>query len=196
MQIVSKSFVLAFSLQILLTGCASITKDSNQPVKIETYNKNNVAIIGAKCTAKNERGEWSATTPNTVSAHRSGQNLLVNCEKEGEEPGFATVISRANGGMFGNILFGGGIGAIIDHNKGTAYSYPDWIRVIMGDNLVYDRKNNKDNEVMLGQPASPEELKKIEVAKAAEEKAAQEKALAEEKAAHDKVSAEVNQSTP
>jgi hypothetical protein len=31
-------------------------------------------------------------------------------------------ISRANAGMAGNIIFGGGIGAIIDHNKGTAYS--------------------------------------------------------------------------
>ncbi|HNV88095.1 MAG TPA: hypothetical protein PKL53_03930 [Methylotenera sp.] len=186
MQVNRQALILALTLQTLLTGCASITKDSNQPVKIETYSKSNQAVIGAKCTAKNERGEWTTNTPNSASVHRSGQNLLVSCEKEGEEPGFATVISRANGGMFGNILFGGGIGAIIDHNKGTAYSYPDWIRVIMGDNLVFDRKNNKDNEVMLGQPASPEELKKIEVAKAAEEKAAQ------EKAAQEKIAAEAN----
>jgi hypothetical protein len=195
MQTTRQAIVLALALQTLLTGCASITKDSNQPVKIETYSKSNQAILGAKCTAKNERGEWSATTPNVVNVHRSGQNLLVSCEKEGEQTGIATVISRANGGMFGNILFGGGIGAIIDHNKGTAYSYPDWIRVIMGDNLVYDRKNNKENEVMLGQAASPEELKKIEAAKAAEEKAAQEKALAE-KAAQDKATAEATQATP
>ena len=186
MQVTRLSLVLALALQSLLTGCASITKDSNQPVKIETYSKSNQAILGAKCTAKNERGEWSATTPNAVNVHRSGQNLLVSCEKEGEVPGIATVISRANGGMFGNILFGGGIGAIIDHNKGTAYSYPDWIRVIMGDNLVFDRKQNKDNEVMIGQPASPEELKKIEVAKAAEEKVAMEKAAQEKAAAEAK----------
>jgi hypothetical protein len=183
--------IAALALQTLLTGCASITKDSNQPIKIETYSKNNKVITGAKCTAKNERGEWTTNAPNSVSVHRSGQNLLVNCEKEGEEPGVATVISRANGGMFGNILFGGGIGAIIDHNKGTAYSYPDWIRVIMGDNLVYDRKNNKDNEVMLGQAASPEDLKKIEVAKAD-----QEKLLAEEKEAHDKAIANAGKTTP
>ena len=90
--------------------------------------------------------------------------------------------------MFGNILFGGGIGAIIDHNKGTAYSYPDWIRVIMGDDLVYDRKTNKENEVMLGHAASPEELKKITEAKIAEEKAAEEKAAKE--ASKTKVAAE------
>lgn len=185
MQVNRQALVLALTIQTLLTGCASITKDSNQPVKVETYSKNNAMIEGATCTAKNERGEWTAKTPGALVVHRSGQNLLVNCVKEGESSGIATVISRANGGMFGNILFGGGIGAIIDHNKGTAYSYPDWIRVIMGDNLVYDRKNNKDNEVMLGQAASPEELKKIEAAKAEEEKIAKEKALAE-KAVQDK----------
>jgi hypothetical protein len=168
--------VVTLALQTLLTGCASITKDSNQPVKVETYSKNNVAINGAKCTAKNERGEWVATSPGNLVVHRSGENLSVICEKEGEEAGVATVVSRANGGMFGNILFGGGIGAIIDHNKGTAYSYPDWIRVIMGDNLVFDRKRNKDNEVMLGNAASSEELKKIEQEKIAIEKAAEKKA--------------------
>ena len=160
MQVTRQAIVLALALPTLLTGCASITKDSNQPVKIETYSKTNQVVTGVKCVAKNERGEWTATAPGTVSVHRSGENLQVNCEKEGEQPGLATVISRANGGMFGNILFGGGIGAIIDHNKGTAYSYPDWIRVIMGDNLVYDRKNNKDNEVMLGQPATTDNTKK------------------------------------
>ena len=179
MQINRQTLILVIATQLLLTGCASITKDSNQSVKVETYSKNNTMIEGATCTAKNERGEWTAKTPGALVVHRSGQNLLVNCAKEGEVSGVATVISRANGGMFGNILFGGGIGAIIDHNKGTAYSYPDWIRVIMGDNLVYDRKNNKENEVMIGQLASPEELKKIEAAKAEEEKVAREKALAE-----------------
>lgn len=167
---------------LTLSGCASITKDSHQGVKIETYSNQNVMIEGVKCTAKNERGEWSSMSPGAIVVHRSGDNLSVNCEKQGEPSGYATVISRANGGMFGNILFGGGIGAIIDHNNGKAYSYPDWIRVIMGDNLVYDRKNHKDNEVTLGKAASPEELKKIADAKAAEEKAALEQAAQQENA--------------
>jgi hypothetical protein len=176
----STSLIIALSL---LSGCASITKDSNQPVQVETYSKDNKLVSGAKCTARNERGEWTTTSTGTMSVHRSGQNLIVKCEKEGEETGHGTVVSRANGGMFGNILFGGGIGAIIDHNKGTAYSYPDWIRIILGDNLVFDRKNNKDNEVMIGQSATPEQLKKIETDKVAEENAAEEKAEKEKLAA-------------
>lgn len=172
---------LILVLLFTISGCASITKDANQAVKVEAYSKENTIVEGVKCVAKNERGEWSAMAPGAVVVHRSADNLLVNCEKQGESNGYATVISRANGGMFGNILFGGGIGAIIDHNNGKAYSYPDWIRVIMGDNLVYDRKNHKDNEVTIGKAATPEELKKISETKAAEEKAALAKAEQESK---------------
>ena len=179
---------IALISTLYLTGCASITKDVNQPIKVETYADNKM-VEGAKCIGKNERGESAATTPGNLVVHRSGQNLNVTCDKDGVK-GFATLVSRANGGMFGNILFGGGIGAIIDHNKGTAYSYPDWVRVILGDNLVFDRKNNKDNEVMIGQPASPDELKKIADSKAAEEKAAIEKAQKEKIEADAKAAAE------
>lgn len=184
MQINRLTLILAITLSTLLSGCASITKDKHQPVRVETYSPDNVVVTGATCTGKNERGEFSTDSAGTMRPHRSGENLMVTCSKDGEQSGFATLVSRANGSMFGNILFGGGIGAIIDHNKGTAYSYPDWVRVIMGEDLVYDRKNNKENEIMLGQSASPDELKKIAETKAAEEKAAIEKAE-KEKAASD-----------
>ena len=49
MQFHRQSIVLALALQTLLTGCATITKDANQPVRVETYSKNNVAVTGAKC---------------------------------------------------------------------------------------------------------------------------------------------------
>jgi hypothetical protein len=120
----SATFILLSS--VLFTGCATITKDANQSVQIETFSKENQPVSGVKCIAQNERGQWPVITPGSISVHRSGENLSINCEKEGEQPGRGTVISRVNGGMFGNILFGGGIGAIIDHNKGTAYTYPSW----------------------------------------------------------------------
>jgi len=166
-------FLLPFVVSSsLLAGCASITKDATQPIKIETYSKENKMLEDVKCVAKGEYGEVSSKTPGVVIVHRSGQNLEVKCEKDNQATGYGTLISRANGSMFGNILFGGGIGAIIDHNTGKAYTYPDWIRIIMGDNLVYDRKNNKDNEVMVGNAASTQELKKIAAEKESQEKAA------------------------
>ena len=43
--------------------------------------------------------------------------------------------------MFGNIIFGGGIGAIIDHSKGTGYNYPNTLPVKMGSSVIVDRKD-------------------------------------------------------
>ena len=142
---------------LLISGCATITKDANQSVQIETYSKDNQPVAGVKCVAQNDRGQWNTSAPGSVSVHRSSENLLVNCEKEGEQPGKGTVVSRVNGGMFGNIVFGGGIGAIIDHNKGTAYTYPSWIRIIMGDNLVFDRKHETENQPVTGIAATGQE---------------------------------------
>lgn len=157
MHIQNKNIFGLLSLLLLLNGCATITKDANQSVQVETYSKDNQPVSGAKCVAQNDRGQWTATAPGSVSVHRSGQNLLVNCEKEGEAPGKGTIVSRVNGGMFGNIVFGGGIGAIIDHNKGTAYTYPSWVRIIMGDNLVFDRKDEKESQPMTGKAADQAE---------------------------------------
>lgn len=130
----------------LVTGCASVTVDANQQVRIDTYAKDEQLVSEVKCVAKNERGEWMMIAPGTVSVHRSGDNLTVKCDKDGFKSGYATAISRANGGMFGNILLGGGIGAIVDHNKGTAYSYPSFVKVVMGESLIYDRKDEQKEE--------------------------------------------------
>jgi len=154
----------ALALTVMMfSGCASLTKDTYQRMQIETYSKNNSFVSNAKCRAKNEYGDWVAFTSGTLTIHRSDQNLLISCEKEGEATGYATVISRANNGMYGNILLLGGlgVGAIIDRQNGNAYSYPDWIRVIMGDNLVFDRKNNEKNQVMLGSSPVPNDKKNL-----------------------------------
>jgi len=56
----------------------------------------------------------------------------VICKKPGVDVGTADVVSRTKGNMFGNIILGGGVGAIIDHNNGSAYEYPALIRIFMG----------------------------------------------------------------
>ena len=45
--------------------------------------------------------------------------------------------------MFGNIIFGGGIGAIIDHSKGTGYNYPNDLPVKMGESITVDRREEQ-----------------------------------------------------
>jgi hypothetical protein len=68
----------------------------------------------------------------------------ITCKHPTNPDASARAISRANGGMFGNIVLGGAIGAIIDHNKGTAYTYPTWVQLVFGKTLVFDRSIEKE----------------------------------------------------
>lgn len=70
---------------------------------------------------------------------------MVECKKEGYPDGFLRAISRAAGGMWGNIILGGGIGAIIDHNKGTGYNYPNDLPVKLGANTIIDKRDDKSD---------------------------------------------------
>ncbi len=116
----------------LTTGCASITGTNTQSISVETRDQGGTQVTGAACELSNNKGKWFVTSPGSVMIHRSNDDMQVLCNKSGLEPGRAAVVSDTKGSMFGNILFGGGIGAIIDHNNGSAYEYPTLIQVLMG----------------------------------------------------------------
>ena len=134
-------FAVSALFVFTLSGCASVTTSAMQPLSVKTKSKSGTPVVQAKCTLKNEKGEWSVVTPNTVSVHKAGGNLAVNCKKPGLTDGNARAISRAGAGMYGNIIIGGGIGALIDHSSGKAYVYPDKINIVMGDTITIDRND-------------------------------------------------------
>ncbi|RYX93517.1 MAG: hypothetical protein EOO28_18115 [Comamonadaceae bacterium] len=129
-----------------VTGCASITNDTTTPMRFETFSASGTELKDVECRLENDYGQQNIKTPVTVNVRRSSKDLQVTCAKAGEVDGRGVAISRANAGMAGNILFGGGIGAIIDHNKGTAYTYPEWVQVVMGKMLTFDRKADQDGK--------------------------------------------------
>ena len=131
-------------------GCASIVNETTHPIKVETKTDAGVAIAGADCKASNDYGVIAIKSGETSPIRRSSKDLDIVCKREGNADASARLISRANAGMAGNIIFGGGIGAIIDHNKGTAYTYPTWIQLVFGKTLVFDRHAEKE-----GQPVAP-----------------------------------------
>lgn len=60
------------------------------------------------------------------------------CEKDGHAPGIAAAKSSTKGMAFGNILFGGIIGAAVDIGSGAAYDYPSIISVELGKAIQID----------------------------------------------------------
>lgn len=145
---------------LVMTGCASITSEKTQPLAITTHSEDGKLVEHAKCSLKNDKGSWEVETPGTVTVHRSAEDLIVDCKKDGMTDGLARGVSRAAGGMWGNIVFGGGIGAVIDHNTGAGYNYPDDIPVKMGESVIVDRRDEgKKKTTVAQQPEKQQQAK-------------------------------------
>lgn len=120
------------SLLVVLSGCASIVSGQNQGVAIKTVDSNGKDVVGAFCELSNDDGKWLITTPGTASVDRSSQNLQIICKKEGMIDGIFSAQSKTKKMAWGNLLFGGLIGAGVDISTGAAFDYPSLIIVKMG----------------------------------------------------------------
>ena len=141
---------IAVSAAFAMVGCASIVNETYQPIKVETKRIDGTAISGAECVLANDFGATNAKSGATVQVHRSSKDLDITCKDPSNPDAVGRAVSRANAGLAGNILFGGGVGMIIDHTKGTAYTYPTWVQLVFGQTLVFDRSTEKDGEPVLG----------------------------------------------
>jgi len=135
-----KTFKLCFSLLVLslLFGCASVTGTKSQQVAIAAT-CDGVQVSGASCTVSNDKGSWPTTTPGSVNLTKSYEDISVNCTA-GESQGASVMSSKSNGGVWGNILLGGGIGYLVDRNTGAGFNYPTSISVPLGDDCQNFRK--------------------------------------------------------
>ena len=131
-------------MPLIFNGCASITGSTGQSITVATKDKGK-PVIGANCELVNSRGKWTLTTPGTTDIRRSNEDLIIVCQKSGHEPGRAALVSDTKAAMFGNILLGGGVGALLDHNSGVAYEYPPLVDILMGDSVKITSTTNSAN---------------------------------------------------
>lgn len=124
--------LIAATAAITFTGCASVTGSTSQNMSVQTLAHGGGMVSGARCDLINSKGKWFITTPGSTRVTRSNDDMQVLCQKPGHEPGRAAVVSDIKGSMFGNIILGGAIGAIVDHSNGSAYEYPALVEVTMG----------------------------------------------------------------
>lgn len=143
-------YMLVLTAIFGLSGCASVMNDSTHPMKVETLGADGKVINGAECKLGNDYGAITVKSGDTAQVRRSSKDMDITCVATELQDAKGRAISRVNGGMFGNIIFGGGIGAIIDHNKGTAYTYPTWVQLIFGQTRVFDRTDEKEGMPVTG----------------------------------------------
>lgn len=137
------SSLTVIALAALASGCSTLTGEgTSQNLSVMTYTTDNKDLTGAQCELKNDEGTWTAVTPATVMVRRSNKDLMVKCTKSGLADARANVVSKTKANMWGNIIFGGGVGAIIDHNNGSAYQYPPVLKMIMGQDTTIQEGSN------------------------------------------------------
>ncbi|MEO7726763.1 MAG: hypothetical protein ABIS45_05875 [Burkholderiales bacterium] len=133
---------------------------------MQTIDAGGKEVTGSACELNNNKGKWFVTSPGSTTITRSNDNLQVLCRKD-PDIGRASVVSATKGSMFGNILFGGGIGMIIDHSNGSAYEYPTFFQVQMGSNKLIDMTKPEGKQVIINPLDAKAEKPAVEAAAAA-----------------------------
>lgn len=131
MKIRQRAWSIAAVALVALQGCASVTAGNRQDVQVvATAAGQN--IDDADCELSNDKGRWLVSTPATVEIQPSFQDLSVRCVIASHEAGAATFKSSVGAPVFGNIVAGGIVGAIVDSSTGAAFRYPDRLTVALG----------------------------------------------------------------
>lgn len=115
-----RNVILIAALAALSTGCASVTRGSNEAFSITT------SPAQAKVTVDDTKSRQVCMSPCSVKVKRK-PTLTVFIEKKGYKNVSTTIASSVDGagaaGMAGNVIFGGIIGAAVDVGTGAMNSH-------------------------------------------------------------------------
>lgn len=146
--------LVAILFAALVSGCASIITSGIQNISVQTLGPEGKEVRSAMCELQNSKGKWLVNSPGTVTVVQSNDDLQVLCNKETNEPGRASLVSSGKSVLLGNLIFGGGIGAIVDHNTGAAYEYPAFIQVLMGAFTTIERSQTPTQQPLGDHPSA------------------------------------------
>ena len=111
-------FALGLSV-LLFAGCSSIVNDSHVPMAL-SFSDNSAG----ECSLKNKRENYKTSMPATISVRRSDDALVFDCKTVDGRVASGSIPSEFGGMMAGNIILGGGIGALIDAESDKHRNYP------------------------------------------------------------------------
>jgi hypothetical protein len=121
--------VVSLALVLVVTGCASIVSGTTQKIKIASK-PSDAKIVITQLNSVTETNVWEGKTPAAVKLSRKS-SYLVKITREGYQATEVPVEYKSmNGWIWGNIIFGGFPGIIVDSLTGAAANIgPDEISV-------------------------------------------------------------------
>lgn len=133
MKVTRKTMISLVSITalVLVTGCATIMSGTKQKIKIaSTPTDANITI--SQFDQNQESAYWTGTTPATVKVNRKN-SYQVKISLKGYQPVEVPIEYKSmNGWVWGNIIFGGILGTVVDTVDGAANELgPDDINVTL-----------------------------------------------------------------
>lgn len=117
-KLVSLQNALLLLIIVALAGCATIMSGKTQEVMI-TSTPSDANVIIERSIAGTSETAFSGVTPVTAELRRKYEYRMT-VEMDGYEPASTTLENGTNGWIWGNLLFGGVIGLIVDFSNGAA----------------------------------------------------------------------------
>ncbi len=111
--------VLLMTSIIGLSACSTIVNDSHVPINLSFSDDS-----AGECTLENKREKYTTNIPSSVLIRRSDDPLIYVCTSDDGRKAEGSILSIIGQTMVGNVIFGGGIGAIIDANNDMHRVYP------------------------------------------------------------------------
>jgi len=114
-------------LVVLTSGCATLTKGTSQAVTVDTDPS------GATCTLTRDAKPVAIVnpTPGSVPVEKAHGTIAIACKKQGYLEAAGNLASEFQAMTFGNILFGGLVGVVVDAASGAMHQYPDMVTITL-----------------------------------------------------------------
>lgn len=130
----NKFIAFAMVASLMLSSCATIIKGSKQEFKINSTPSQANVFVNDKPIGK---------TPMTTKLARKETNTKIKLTLDGYKDVEIPLKREGNGWVWGNIVFGGLIGLIVDLSDGAMYQLtPDQINAELAKNVAFTGKGD------------------------------------------------------
>lgn len=126
-------------LAFALGGCATLSKDESQSVDVRVFDLDGHQV-DATCRMTNGAQTMVGNAPLfRVPVARSGSDLIIECSHPGTPVARAVAVSRSSGAW--SVVLQPFATTLIDHLTGRVYDYPVQMDLVLGRELVFDRRS-------------------------------------------------------
>ena len=119
--------LLATGFALLHSGCATITKGTQQTITISTD------PTGAACNLTRDAKPLAVVnpTPGSIPIEKAMGSIAIQCKKPGYKDAAGALASEFQAWTFGNIILGGLIGIAVDAASGAMHEYPTMVTITL-----------------------------------------------------------------